>query len=151
MTGRRGIIAALLRERHPFAALAILAMLLPAILPAIPTAGLAGAGAFGGGLRLADGSLVICTGSGFERVADAEPDTDPDAHPDFPEHRDPAACCAPGCVGAIARTAIAPVPATVPARIAAVAAIAWPPSDGSSLAILSATARSIRAPPALSA
>lgn len=145
MTGRRGIIAALIRERHPFAALAILAMLLPAMLPAVLAGGLAGAGAFGGGLRLADGSLVICTGSGFERVAA------PDADPDFPGHRDPADCCAPGCVGAIARTAIAPAPATVPARIAAVAAIAWPPSDGSSLAILSATARSIRAPPALSA
>ncbi len=76
-----GVLQALIRERRPFAALAIMALLVPVLLT------LAGLHAAIGATRLADGTVVICTSDGFVRI------TDPASVPDRHE-----TCCLNGCV-----------------------------------------------------
>lgn len=129
MTRVNGIIRTLVRERHPFAVLAILAALLPTLL--------AGTGVFGG-VRLADGSLVICTNDGFVRVADKNQTG----------RHDPNDCCKSGCIHAFAKMAIGPAPVVQPVRFVLSTGISWPPAavpvrDGGI-----AVAPGIRAPPA---
>ena len=78
-----GVIQPLIRERRPFAALAMAALLVPVLLTA------AGLSAAIGASRLADGTVVICTSDGFIRV------TDPASYPDRHD-----TCCLNGCVHA---------------------------------------------------
>jgi Protein of unknown function (DUF2946) len=130
----RGVIQDLIRERQPFAVLAILAAMLPYIL--------SGAGlTFAGGIRLDDGTLVICTSHGFERVAD---DKGSQTH-------DVDDCCKFGCVHVFSKVAIGPAPVVEPVRIALVGEIAWPPLAGRARHATAAAAPNIRAPPAASA
>jgi hypothetical protein len=83
-----GIIQILIRERHPFAVLAILAFLIPALFTAVGLTGTITS------FRLADGTTVICTGDGFVRISD------PAAVPDSGLQHDRTDCCGSGCVHA---------------------------------------------------
>lgn len=76
-----GVIHSLIRERQPFVLLAIMALLLPAILS------VAGLHAAVGSVRLADGTTIICTDSGFARIA----------YPDADVTHDQNSCCTTGC------------------------------------------------------
>ncbi len=129
-----GIIRSLIRERRPFAVLAILAALLPSIL--------SGAGLHGGagGLRLADGSFVICTSNGFEPIAD----------PSGTGEHDLNDCCKSSCVHAFSKTAIGPAPVRQPARFAIAVLVAWPASAHTAHYAPASASLNIRAPPAAS-
>lgn len=96
---RKGIIQSLIRERQPFAVLALLAFLLPGILAA------AGLHASVGSFKLADGTTVICTDRGFVRVAN------PDARLGHAQSD----CCETGCVHAVG-AGLAGQPVTLAAR-----------------------------------
>ena len=127
-----GIIRSLIKERRPFAVLAIMAALLPTVLT--------GAGLHGGtgGIRLADGSFVICTSEGFERIAD----------PTGTGEHDLNDCCKSGCVHAFSKIAIGPAPVRQPARFATVISVAWPGSAHASHRAPASASLNIRAPPA---
>jgi hypothetical protein len=107
-------------------------------LPAV----LAGAGLHGGtgGIRLADGSFVICTSDGFQRIAD----------PSGTGEHDLNDCCKSGCVHAFSKIAIGPAPVHQPARFATVVSVAWPPSTAIAHAGPAGASANIRAPPAVS-
>jgi hypothetical protein len=130
-----GVIQGLIRERHPFAVLAILAALLPSVLIA---AGLHGGA---GRIRLADGTFVICTGHGFARIAD----------PAGTGEHDTNDCCKSGCIHVFSKIAIGPAPVAVPVRFAAVVAIAWPNAGETTRHDPLSTGFPIRAPPVASA
>ena len=129
-----GIIRSLIRERQPFAVLAILAALLPSVL--------AGAGLHGGpgGIRLADGTFVICTNDGFQRVADPAGQGEHDLND----------CCKSGCVHAFSKIAIGPAPVRQPVRFAAAVSVVWPGSARAGHRPPASTRLNIRAPPAAS-
>lgn len=129
-----GIIRSLIRERQPFAVLAILAALLPSVL--------AGAGLHGGsgGIRLADGSFVICTSEGFEPIA----------NPSGTGEHDLNDCCKSGCVHSYSKTAIGPTPVRHPARFALAVAVSWPVSDFANHHARASASLNIRAPPGTS-
>ncbi len=134
-TGRyRGVIGGLIRERRPFAVLAVLAALLPYVLSG---AGLHGAN----GIRLADGTLVICTSEGFKRIADDRTGTGHDLND----------CCKSGCIHAFSKVAIGPAPAAGPVRIALADGIAWARLSLDTRHDARTATPGIRAPPAVSA
>jgi Protein of unknown function (DUF2946) len=128
-----GILRSLFRERHPFAVLAVLATLLPSVLAPV--------GVFGSGLRLADGTLVICTGDGFERIADADRAGD----------HEPGDCCKSGCIHAFGRAVVGPAPVAVPVRYLVATGVSWPIPARTVTTVLVRTSQSIRAPPVESA
>jgi hypothetical protein len=130
-----GIIRALFRERQPFAVLAILAALLPYVLSG------AGLHSGSGGIRLADGSFVICTSNGFQRIADPAGTGEHDLND----------CCKSGCIHAFSKIAIGPAPAAQPMRVALASDIVWAPFADPAHRISTGAAPSIRAPPAASA
>ncbi|MEJ8574103.1 hypothetical protein [Microbaculum marinum] len=132
-----GIIQTLIRERHPFAVLAILAFLMPGLLSA---GGVAGAFS---SFRLADGTTVICTGSGFARVAD--PASAPDTRPGHEKTN----CCATGCVhaGGIGLAALAVAQDGLPLDFGAPMR---PHAAASNIAAAPDAPGAIRAPPARS-
>lgn len=65
----RGAIGSIIRERRPLAVLAMLALMLPSLFA------LAGLHPPAGSTRLADGTVIICTDEGFQRVAADDPAT----------------------------------------------------------------------------
>jgi len=128
-----GILQSLIRERHPFVVLALLAFLLPGVLAA------AGLHVSVGSFRLADGTTVICTSDGFVRIAD------PDANAG---HRQ-SDCCASGCVHAAgAGLETPPAPGVVRAPFAP--ARVRPLDAETARETVSAGPGAIRAPPARS-
>jgi hypothetical protein len=132
-----GVIRPLIRERHPFAVLAILAFLIPGLLSA------AGATSSFTSFRLADGTTVICTGNGFVRVAKSA------AGPDADVRHDKSDCCASGCVHAGGKTL--PANAATPASVRLVFAVRLSPAAVTSEIASSPDAPgAIRAPPARS-
>lgn len=64
-----GAIGSIIRERRPLAVLALLALMLPSLFA------LAGLHPPAGTTRLADGTVIICTDEGFQRVAADDPAT----------------------------------------------------------------------------
>ena len=128
----QGVIRSLILERRPFAVLAILAALLPYVLSGT---GLHGAPA---GLRLTDGTLVICTADGFVRVGGDEGRARHDVND----------CCKSGCIHAVSKTAIGPATVSQPVRFIAIHTVAWPPLGAGADASTADATPSIRAPPA---
>jgi len=130
-----GAIQALIRERHPFAVLAILAACLPTLL--------IGAGLHGGAsaLRLVDGTFVICTASGFQPIDEPAGTGEHDLND----------CCKAGCVHSFSKVALGPAPAAVATPVEFAVDIDWLPGGPEARHGSDTPTAPIRAPPVASA
>jgi hypothetical protein len=129
---RSGILIGLLRERHPFVALALLALLVPSLFVA------GGIHVHAAHTETAGATVVICTGDGFERVTIGNADDVPATHEQI---------CHVACVHGISGQGLVEA-ADSHAVIAEQRAIPRPACGSTSRPARSSLQDPIRAPPA---